>query len=641
MPEHAFFSLLRPGGPPLRARAGRLLPVFIIVLAALAPGHTFRGLAADSTVTGSGTPVSTGSTLPSVTSTLTAPKATSTQSPTSTVVATATRTLVPTTPAAGTATATDTATAADTATVTATIPTGPIREQTPPRHYVVMIVVDAGRPSYYNARNLPHIHALMKHGVVYDQAWVGELNSSTPDVHVTFGTGTLPRENGFLGFGWADPVSRRTVDFRTLLANGAIDPILKSLPVPSIASRLHEFMPNAVSVASSGHKDYAAVGLGGGTADYVLYGRFGKKFFSPAFLHAPPPLTASERQSLRVPVPLPPGGEDTWAFKYASIVAKHVKPKLLMINLPEMDTWGHWYGPNANAMMARLMQNVDRGVGLLEKTYRDAGILNRTDFIITADHGMMQSIPARNWGAVQRAAAGPAVNVARGDGEGGAIWLNDPSQAQAAAERVVAMHPAHVEAVFYRSHPGNDYSYVRASPLSWLVSQATSRALNYLVNTVAGINGPDVWVLYRENYSVVPRNVAGQWKGTHGGSTWKVQHVPLIISGPGVRKGVHSRFAARAVDIAPTIERLLGLPAIHRDGVILADALINPTKYETGPQRAITAELNADVGGLQRQSASDTSRIHNWPKLPPAITKCVSANGTITCKVPPASPTDG
>jgi arylsulfatase A-like enzyme len=120
-----------------------------------------------------------------------------------------------------------------------------------------------------------------------------------------------------------------------------------------------------------------------------------------------------------------------------------------------------------------------------------------------------------------------------------------------------------------------------------------------------------------------------------------VQHVPLIISGPGVRRGAHSNFAARAIDIAPTIERLLGLPAIHRDGVILADALVNPSKYEVAPQRAIAPELNAEVAGLQQQSQIDVSGIHTWPALPPSVTHCVSATGAITCKAPPVSPTDG
>jgi hypothetical protein len=509
----------------------------------------------------------------------------------------------------------------------------------PSRHYVVMIVVDAGRTNYFDLPHLPHIHALMHNGVVYTHAWVGQLNSSTPDVHVTLGTGTLPRENGFMGFGWVDPVTRRTVDFRTLLANHAIDPVLKSLPVPSIATRLHQFFPSAKSVAVSGHKDYAAVGLGGGTADYVLHGKFTTTQFVPRFLHGPPPLTAAERDQLTVPQPLPRGGEDSWAFNYASMVAKHVRPRLLMINLPEMDTWGHWDGPNSPALVG-LVHNVDRGIGQIERTYRQLGIFNRTDFIITADHGMMQSIPSRNWVPIENAAAGPGAKIVRGDGESGAIWLTDPALAQEAAERVVALHPSHVEAVFYRSRVGADYSYVRVSPDSWMVGANVGEAYKSLVETAAGPNGPDVWVLFRENYTVVPKNVAGVWRGTHGGPSWKVQHIPLILAGPGIRGGIRSSFPARSIDIAPTIERLLGLPAIHSDGVILGDALQNASKWELQPEASIAPVLKLRVSALEKQSKIDVQTQHTWPQVPPAATHCRVTKGKLVCTSPPVSPTD-
>src|SRR5579875_2485585 len=132
--------------------------------------------------------------------------------------------------------------------------TTPVPESLPPAHNVVLIVIDAGRPSYLKLTALPHIAALIRDGVTYSRAWVGQLNSSTPDVHVTFGTGTLPRENGYMGFGWATPATRQQVDFRNLVETGAIDRQLRSLPQPSITMRLRQYYPNAISIAASGHK---------------------------------------------------------------------------------------------------------------------------------------------------------------------------------------------------------------------------------------------------------------------------------------------------------------------------------------------------------------------------------------------------
>jgi hypothetical protein len=382
------------------------------------------------------------------------------------------------------------------------------------------------------------------------------------------------------------------------------------------------------------------VGLGGGAATYELYGKFAKNRFIPTFLHGPPPLTKAELKSLNVPSPLPLGAEDAWAFRYTIDVVKRVRPRLLMMNLPEIDTWGHWYGPANKAVFQRLMTNIDQGIGELEATYRSLGLLNRTDFILTADHAMMESRAAHNWRAVEDVSKTVGTTVARSDGESGAIWLQDPTKAKAMAERLVAMRPAHVAAIFYRSAPGLDYTYLLASPTSWLASPTVAAAYQYLVDTTAGRNGPDVWVLYRENYTVVPKNVAGTWKGTHGGPTWKVQHVPLIMAGPDIRQGVHLQFPARAIDLAPTMERLLGLPAIHRDGVLLADALMDAKKGERNAQQAVAPQLQGYVAALRAQSTADDRNLSpRWPRLPAPPFHCtaVSKSGaTITPKGSPA-----
>jgi arylsulfatase A-like enzyme len=479
----------------------------------------------------------------------------------------------------------------------------PIEEPTPPQHYVVFIVVDGAKPAYFNSPNLPNLNALATHGVVYDRAWVGQMESTTPGVHVTYGTGTLPRENGFAGFGWVTPDTHQRVDFRSLLANGQIDPVLKALPVPGVAERLHQFIPGAVSVAGSGHKDYATVGLGGGYADYEIYGKFGKYVYRPVFMHTPPPLSPAEFQKLTLKLPLAPGAEDAWAFDYASAVARQVHPRLLMLNLPEADIQGHWVGPDDRTLFASLMQNIDRGLGRLEATYRALGILDRTDFIITADHGMMESRPVPGWSRAAAAAVAAHTQILRaGDGP---IWLADPSKAKAVATGILKLNLPQVEGVYYRSQLGPQYHFIRVSPASWTAGARVQGAFQRLLDTAAGVNGADVWVLFRENYTVIPRNVSGVWKGTHGGATWRVQHVPLIMSGPGIRAGIHSKFPARAIDIAPTIERLLGLPPIQRDGVILADAFSDQLPGEDARQQAATAQLIADVGAIQAQSNAD------------------------------------
>jgi arylsulfatase A-like enzyme len=80
--------------------------------------------------------------------------------------------------------------------------------------------------------------------------------------------------------------------------------------------------------------------------------------------------------------------------------------------------------------------------------------------------------------------------------------------------------------------------------------------------------------------------------GDHGTATWQNQHVPLVVSGPGIRRGVASSAPARLVDIAPTILAAMGLPrAARMDGVVLADALVAPSPSQLAEQGASDASL--------------------------------------------------
>jgi hypothetical protein len=59
----------------------------------------------------------------------------------------------------------------------------------------------------------------------------------------------------------------------------------------------------------------------------------------------------------------------------------------------------------------------------------------------------------------------------------------------------------------------------------------------------------------------------------HGQPTDLDAHVPLLLWGEGIRRGAYSRRVS-AVDVAPTLARLLGLtPAEPLDGRALSEAL--------------------------------------------------------------------
>ncbi len=92
----------------------------------------------------------------------------------------------------------------------------------------------------------------------------------------------------------------------------------------------------------------------------------------------------------------------------------------------------------------------------------------------------------------------------------------------------------------------------------------------------------------------------------HGGFSWGAQHIPLIIAGPGVHPG-HSHFPAKLVDIAPTIERLMGLkiPA-GVDGVVLADAVKGASAVEHATQQGVAKSRAADEQALMTHSRAQS-----------------------------------
>jgi len=249
------------------------------------------------------------------------------------------------------------------------------------------------------------------------------------------------------------------------------------------------------------------------------------------------------------------------------------------------------------------------------RAYRDAGIYDRTLFIVVGDHGM-----APNFHMISDAAMRAA--VARGGGNhwfhlGGTasfIYLHDPPKAWSVAESVLQM-PAVVAAYHHvRSRDGDEFH-----PVSNRIDPNLDAAYRYLLRTFAGPEGPDVAAPFREQ--TIGRTASHAY-GHHGGLNWGVQHVPLILSGPGIHQGKRSDFPARLIDVAPTVLRALGLPQHKADGLVLADSLGSGTAREVGAQRAIMGELTRYQDALIARSLADVEEdrrkgVRPPPSLPP------------------------
>jgi arylsulfatase A-like enzyme len=241
--------------------------------------------------------------------------------------------------------------------------------------------------------------------------------------------------------------------------------------------------------------------------------------------------------------------------------------------------------------------------------YKKAGIYNQTLFVITADHGMIQS-PHRvvDTDAIKKqivSVLGPNKGIfINGGGKGGptmtSIWLKNPADNQRLAQAIWNKHYANVSAVYYITNANGQYAYKMAGCES--CSTDLVKTYDYLLSTEAGPTGEDVAILLRENARNSGLDVM---RGRHGGSDWGSQHVTLIMSGPGVQPG-HSQHPARLADLAPTIERFMGITPAARDGIVLADAFQQPNASDVQTQNSSDTSMNVYVNALMARAQSDT-----------------------------------
>lgn len=478
--------------------------------------------------------------------------------------------------------------------------------------YVVLIVLDGAQPSYFSTPNIPHVTALLQNGTQYTNGWAGILESETPSGHAAIDTGSHPSANGILSFDWANsdnlPIS---IFSEQKIRSGQMENIMKSAPAPTLAGLIHKQNPRAKVVALSGYKYYAADALGGSDANVIMYfndranGTFGPTavpgHVPPASVLNAPGLTINSRS-------YPLGEGNHLAMKLASISFKKMHQQVTLINLPEFD-WplGHVNGASLDQSGVKtLMHGFDRDLAALEKTYRKAGVLNQTEFVLTADHGFTTIYHKISHTVVNDAVAAAGTSIVRDTYHTAAyVWVKDKVKAGQVAANIAAKRNPYIESVYYKVATKTGPAYLAPRGANVFRAAGVDAANQYLLSTFNGPNGPDVVVIMKEHAMLVA-GAESTWKGDHGGAAWNSQHLPLIISGPGVRKNYVSNYPAPLMDIAPTVLSLLNVPSTGMQGTVLADALTGATAAQTAAQTAKGKVLWPVISALKAESRLET-----------------------------------
>jgi predicted AlkP superfamily pyrophosphatase or phosphodiesterase len=457
---------------------------------------------------------------------------------------------------------------------------------------------------------MPNLQALMASGTTYDRAWVGQIASETPTGHATLGTGTFPRRHGILGFEWRDGQTRKEVldGWIPGVEQGLLDRDLRRSGTNSISRTVRGADHNALVVAISSEKPYAADAIGGPAANYVFFHQFDKRdaTVTPRSLTGHQALPASYLKDPRIAGRYPMSDFGEWDALSAQLAVKAVRrlrPKVLMVNLPGADVYGHPYGgPASPAVMGTVMKGVDRSIGKIVNAYKRAGILGQTLFLIVGDHGMVPNTHVVSLDDVSRAVArAGATLLFQTGGTAKFVYLRHSGKAAAVAAELSSLRA--VAAAYHLTTSAGKYAYIQAGETK--IGAPLQAAHDYLLDTFASERAPDVIAAFREN--TIGRAMPTLY-GYHGGLNWGAQTIPLILSGPGVKAGQTSHYPARLVDLAPTLLALLGMQATDMDGMVLADALTAPGSTDITAQAALEPALVGYQDALMTQSAQDIAQ---------------------------------
>jgi Type I phosphodiesterase / nucleotide pyrophosphatase len=487
--------------------------------------------------------------------------------------------------------------------------------------YLVLIVLDAFRPDYINLAAMPALHTLMNAGTSYDRAWVGQLESETPVGHATIGSGTLPKHDGIIGFEWRDPATQRErLDGWSPAAwTGAVERDLHRARAHSISNVVKAADRTAKVVALSSEKVYAADAMGGWAADYVLCHRPSGTHSQTLVPHGVPghlpPADFLKRRDLTFTLPTKHFSDwDQLSGRLAQAAVKSFHPRVLMVNLPGADVYGHSFGgPASPRVMSQVAAGADKAIQRIVQTYKAAGIFDQTLFVVTADHGMVpnsHTVLPKKLKAIVGSAGGKY--YFHTGYTAAYIYLRNPSRAAKIAAAFAHM-PAG-KGAYYQVKSHGKYEYVSARGVK--LDKHVDAVHKHLLGTFSGPTAPDVVVPYRENTMDFAQH---HRHGDHGGLSWGAQHVPLIMAGPGVRGGAVSHFPARLMDVAPTALRLMGLTPKGMDGIVLADALSSASAQEVAAQVSVEPSISGLQQALQGQSqedARDDYKAHIGPPPP-------------------------
>jgi len=411
----------------------------------------------------------------------------------------------------------------------------------------LVIVVDGLRPDYVTPEVMPRLYSLGQRGIVFTAhhsvfPTVTRVNASS------FVTGSYPETHGLLG---------NTIYIPSVNATRGLDTgVRENLESVRRAEGQLLTAQNLGDILQREGKKLMAVSSGSTGSSFLLNHTVAGGAIIQTDYALPAELSARVTERLG-PVPshaIPNDGQNQRAIDaYLKIGLDELRPDVTFMWINDPDETAHAEGIGT-AVTRKSLSLVDSGIGRIEDTLRARGLLDRTNIIVTSDHGFS----THTGGLDLEGLVEPFVK-SMPDGSKdivvaeGAIHLRATDAARVAAIVAELQRRPEVGAIFTRSaSPGSAEGVVPGTLSFDLARWNHARSGDILVSAN--------WTGETNDDGFAGKTTQGGVAG-HGSSSPYDVHNTLIAFGPDFREHATSDVPTGNVDIAPTLLSLLNIRA--------------------------------------------------------------------------------
>jgi arylsulfatase A-like enzyme len=428
-------------------------------------------------------------------------------------------------------------------------------------HTQLVIVVDGLRPDYVTPEVMPRLFRLGRRGVVFRShhavfPTVTRVNGSS------FVTGAYAESHGLMGNALYSP----KVDATRGLDTGD----RANLEAIERAEGQLLTAPTLSEILKPAGKTLLAVSSGSSGSAYLLNHTLATGGIIHYDFVRPPELATRVAAALGAPPPhaTPNDPQNQYAIDaYLKVGLNDVHPDVTFIWLNDPDGTAHANGIGAELTMKSLAL-VDGGIGRIEDTLQARGLLDRVNILVTSDHGFSTHTRELRLAALVDPFSKPLPDGSKDIVVSeGAIYFRSGSDSERVAAIVDALqHRPEVGAIFTRPRPAGGAEGTVPGTLSFDVARWNHpRSGDILVSSN--------WNREANDAGFAGKTTDGNAAG-HGSSSPYDIHNTLIAAGPDFRERAVSDVPTSNADIAPTLLRLLGLPAAPTmTGRVISEAL--------------------------------------------------------------------